>query len=139
ITTEDHPLYGQFLRQADMENSEDDRDESPILVMDAETDKLEVESKVKNGILDLEEEVTLKDDTKVTVKTGFALLKESARKHTLDEYSDFCGVPAKTIVGLAKKFTSHGRKAAIITHGGMMSGNGFYNAWAILTLNVLIG
>src|SRR5699024_11243994 len=50
-----------------------------------------------------------------------------------------CGVPEKTIHGLSRKFTSHGRKAAVISHGGMMSGNGFYNAWSVMAMNVLIG
>ncbi|WP_139818006.1 molybdopterin dinucleotide binding domain-containing protein, partial [Salmonella enterica] len=36
-------------------------------------------------------------------------------------------------------FTAHGRKAAVISHGGMMAGNGFYNAWSVMMLNALIG
>ncbi|TON21335.1 hypothetical protein CGH60_25865, partial [Vibrio parahaemolyticus] len=32
-----------------------------------------------------------------------------------------------------------GRKAAVISHGGMMGGNGFYTAWSVIMLNALIG
>src|SRR5690606_31039315 len=41
--------------------------------------------------------------------------------------------------GLADKFSSHGRKACAVAHGGMMSGSGFYNAYSVVTLNALIG
>lgn len=43
------------------------------------------------------------------------------------------------IGALADAFTRHGRKAAVITHGGMMAGNGFYNARSVMMLNALIG
>lgn len=139
ITSEDHPLYGQFLRESDLNESEAPREESAILVIDEENNELGSEDTVKNGVLTAARSVTLTSGDTVTVKTSFLLLVESAHQHTLEDYSQFCGVPVETMVSLAKKFTSFGRKAAIITHGGMMSGNGFYNAWSIMALNVLIG
>jgi tetrathionate reductase subunit A len=48
-------------------------------------------------------------------------------------------VPEDVIVGLAKEFTSHGKKAAVTSHGGTMAANGFQSAFALVTLNTLIG
>jgi tetrathionate reductase subunit A len=75
----------------------------------------------------------------VTVKTPFELLRESARRFALAEYSAACGIPEAVIAGLAEEFTRHGRKASAVAHGGMMAGNGFNNAYAVVTLNALIG
>ncbi|EPJ7185256.1 tetrathionate reductase subunit TtrA [Citrobacter amalonaticus] len=84
-------------------------------------------------------QVTLADGRSVTVKSSFQCLKESAEKMTLAQYSQQCGVAEDNIIALADAFTRHGRKAAVVTHGGMMAGNGFYNAWAVIMLNALIG
>ncbi|MBN9886652.1 molybdopterin dinucleotide binding domain-containing protein [Salipiger abyssi] len=75
----------------------------------------------------------------VAVKTALTLLREEAMAQSLDAYAQDCGIPAETIAGLAREFTSHGRKAAVNSHGGMMNGSGFYNAWALTMLNTLIG
>lgn len=83
--------------------------------------------------------VTLADGRSLTVKSSFQCLKESAEKMTLAQYSLQCGVAEDKIIALADAFTRHGRKAAVVTHGGMMAGNGFYNAWAVMMLNALIG
>lgn len=84
-------------------------------------------------------QLTLADGQTVTVKSGFQRLKESADKLSLAQYGQQCGVPAARVGELADAFTHHGRKAAVITHGGMMAGNGFYNAWSVMMLNALIG
>ncbi|EAC2141350.1 tetrathionate reductase subunit TtrA [Salmonella enterica subsp. enterica] len=83
--------------------------------------------------------VTLADGQRVTVKSGLQRLKEAAEKLSLAQYSEQCGVPEAQIIALAETFTGHGRKAAVISHGGMMAGNGFYNAWSVMMLNALIG
>ncbi|HCA26861.1 MAG TPA: tetrathionate reductase subunit TtrA [Betaproteobacteria bacterium] len=75
----------------------------------------------------------------VMVKTSLQMLKEAAEQQTMEEYATICGIPQETIEKLAYKFTSHGKKAAVDTHGGMMATNGFYSAFAVLTLNTLIG
>ena len=137
IIEEESPLYGQFLRLADIEGGE--RSESPILTLDAATGELLDVNQSLRGTLYHEGRVTLADGSDVEVATSFTMLKRSADRFSLEEYSDVCGVPVATIEGLAYKFTNHGHKAAIITHGGMMSGNGFYNTWSLLALNVLIG
>ncbi|AWJ82295.1 tetrathionate reductase subunit A (plasmid) [Azospirillum sp. TSH58] len=75
----------------------------------------------------------------VAVKTSLTLLREQAMRLDLAGYADACGIPADVIAGLAREFTSHGKKAAANAHGGMMAGNGFYNAFGVVTLNTLIG
>lgn len=73
------------------------------------------------------------------VKSALSCLRDEAQKLTLAQYSDICGVPEADIVALAREFTAHGTRAAVDTHGGTMHANGFYTAYAILMLNVLIG
>lgn len=73
------------------------------------------------------------------MRSSFLCLQQAAERFTLAEYSARCGVSAETIAALAKEFTSYQRQAAVIAHGGMMSGNGFYNSWAVMMLNALIG
>lgn len=76
----------------------------------------------------------------VAVKSVFRLLKERTQEHTLDEYADFAGIDAEMITQLADEFTSHGKKAAAeLYRGPVKHTNGYYNAQAIITLNLLIG
>lgn len=75
----------------------------------------------------------------VVARTSLQILANEARRFTIAEYSEKCGVKAEVIKALAREFTAHGKRAAIDTHGGVMSSNGFYTAWAVLMLNVLIG
>jgi len=78
-------------------------------------------------------------DAEVAAKTSLTLLREAAYAHEIAEYSEACGIPVATIEELANELTSHGRKAGVNSHGGMMSGAGFYNAYALVMLNTLIG
>lgn len=75
----------------------------------------------------------------LAVKTSLTLLRDEASRMDLRGYAEICGIPADVIAGLAHEFTSHGKKAAANAHGGMMAGNGFYNAFGVVTLNTLIG
>src|SRR5690554_7832449 len=67
------------------------------------------------------------------------LLRESANEYDLATYAEHCGIPEATIVELAERYASHGRRAVVNCHGGMMSGNGFYAAFAVQMLNLLAG
>ena len=58
---------------------------------------------------------------------------------TLAEYSAECDVPVAVIEALARKFTSHGKRAVLNTHGGVMNGRAFYTAYALVMLNALVG
>ena len=75
----------------------------------------------------------------VAVKTALTLLREEALSRDIADYAKDCGIPEDKLIELAHEFTSHGRKAAVSSHGGMMTGTGFYNAYALMMLNTLIG
>jgi len=87
------------------------------------------------GLLEFDGEVN-----GIPVKTAFTLLKERVMEKTLEEYAEICGVDARLIADLAEEFTSHGKKAvAELYRGPVQHTNGYYNAQAIILLNVLVG
>lgn len=135
VMSKDHPKYGQFLKQKDLSglNAEESN-----LVFDAKEQLVSADTAL-TGELFGTKTITLKNGDVVEVKTSFSNLFESAQRQTIEEYSELSGIPEKKIIELAFRFTSHGRRAAVITHGGMMSASGFYSAWSILMLNALIG
>lgn len=136
IADENHPLAGQHLHLSHLNGGDGQADEALVM---KEAGGLVPVSQCERGALFVTQQVTLHDGSRVTVKSSFQCLKESAQRFTLEAYSQQCGVAVDQIVALATAFTSYGRKAAVVTHGGMMSGNGFYNAWAVMMLNVLLG
>ncbi len=81
----------------------------------------------------------------IPVKSAFTLLKERAFEKTLEAYAQLAGLDeelggAGTIVELAREFTSHGKRAvAEFYRGAVQHTNGYYQAQAIITLNVLLG
>lgn len=136
IVDDDHPQAGQHLTTAHLYN--DGTTPALPVVVDA-SGALVAADRCDTATLLVHQQVTLYDGRQVTVKSSFQRLKEAAEQMTLADYSAQCGVPVAQIQQLAETFTRYGRKAAVITHGGMMAGNGFYNAWATMMLNVLIG
>lgn len=74
------------------------------------------------------------------VKSSLQLVYESASSKTIQQYAEICGVNPEDIIELAKEFTSHGKKAVADLHRGVSQHtNGFYNVFAMYTLNALIG
>ncbi|HAU5066409.1 TPA: tetrathionate reductase subunit TtrA [Citrobacter amalonaticus] len=135
VIADDLPgLAGQHLTRSHLDPS---ATSDPLVVN--EHNELVPASDCLRAALFVARQVTLADGRSVTVKSSFQCLKESAEKMTLAQYSEQCGVAEDKIIALADAFTRHGRKAAVVTHGGMMAGNGFYNAWAVMMLNALIG
>jgi tetrathionate reductase subunit A len=143
VTEPGHPREGRHLRASDLGlapegvSAYDEAD--PHLILAADGRPVPAESAAIDAWLDAE--VTLVDATgqPVAVKSGYRLLEAAALSLSLDDYARECGIPAQTIAALAGAFTAHGRKAAAVAHGGMMSGAGFYSAFGVITLNVLIG
>ncbi len=138
-----HPRNGFFLRGSDIGQSvaEADRykDADPFVVIDASTDS-PLPHSAANGPASLYVERTVEiAGAPVKIASSLSLLAANARSRSLEDYSGLCGVPVETIVGLAREFTSHGKKAAANAHGGTMAGNGFQSAYAIVMLNTLIG
>ncbi|MGQ5792077.1 tetrathionate reductase subunit TtrA [Serratia sp. IR-2025] len=134
IAESEHPRAGQHLTLADLNGAES---ASPLVVNGA--GELVAAEACDSAELWVSRTVTLHDGVQVGVKSGFQCLKEAADKLSPEAYSRQCGVPVARIAALAEAFTAHGRKAAVIAHGGMMAANGFYNTWSVMMLNVLIG
>ncbi len=73
-------------------------------------------------------------------KTVFALLRDMVMEHTVDQWANDCGIPVRQLIEVAHEFTDHGRKAvADLYRGPVQHTNGYHNARAILTLNLLVG
>jgi tetrathionate reductase subunit A len=142
IDTEDHPRRGRFLRASDLGHAEADSEKDlPMVVADGE---LVASEAVMAAELFVDREVALGgvqegSGERVRVKSSLTLLREAAHEHDLAAYAEQCGIPEATIVELARRYASHGRRAVVNCHGGMMSGNGFYAAFAVQMLNVLAG
>ncbi|MEX0601686.1 MAG: molybdopterin-dependent oxidoreductase, partial [Rhodothermales bacterium] len=76
----------------------------------------------------------------VKVKTAFQLIADYARSKSVAEWAEACGVPAEQVEAVARKFARHGKKAtAELYRGAVQHTNGYYNAQAIITLNLLAG
>ncbi|WP_367068327.1 tetrathionate reductase subunit A [Oryzisolibacter sp. LB2S] len=140
-----HPRYGQFLRGADIglplpAPVDDKTPAEDVYVVQLADGSLAAHTVAQAAELRVEREVTpVGSDAPVAVCTAFMKLRAEAQRQTLQEYSDLCGVPLKDIEDLAREFTSHGKQAVANSHGGTMSGAGFYTAYAIAMLNNLIG
>jgi tetrathionate reductase subunit A len=142
------PGTGKFLRASDMglvaapapekagENSGKEEDAPMVVGLAGE---MLPADKCPQAALFFRGEVTLPDGRAVTVATALQLLKEEAQKHSIEEYGTLCGVSAAVIEDLARELTSHGKRAAVDVHGGMMSTSGGNATFTVLTLNTLIG
>lgn len=153
ISDESHPRHGNFLRVSDLAtlpdlkispalslpfDGEPRSEADPFVVVDAHTGALSAHTQHGEAALFVDQTVmTTKGE--VRVKSSLQRLKEEAFKYDLDFYSEQCGIPKAQIIELAERFTSHGTKAVVDTHGGNMHTNGFYNAFTIVMLNALIG
>lgn len=136
ITTKGHPRESFFLRASDLGLAEAGSDADVPLVVDA-VGKLVSSESVLAAELFVEREVELVGGETVLVKSSMTLLRESANEYDLATYAEHCGIPQEKIIELAAKFASHGRRAVVNCHGGMMSGNGFYSAFGVQMLNLL--
>ena len=142
IAQDGHPRQGRFLRGSDIgievASEEQYKDADPYVIATAAGELVAAGSAMVPAVLDASRVIEL-DGKPVTVKTPFEMLRASARRFDIAEYSALCGVPEEVIIGLADEFTRHGRKASAVAHGGMMAGNGFNSAYSVVTLNALIG
>ena len=143
IVDETNPLHGQPITSENLSGKSIDPDnEAPEdyhIVKDEKTQAFIAAKDCMRADLWVDEKMTLNDGSVVPIKSAMTLLKESCFEHSLDFYAKQCEVPVATMKALAKKFTSHGHKAVVISHGGTMHSNGFYTAWAILMLNAMVG
>lgn len=76
----------------------------------------------------------------VAYKSVLQLLKEKASEKSIEQWAEVCGIPVRHIIEVSREFTAHGKKAAAeLYRGPVQHTNGYYNAQAIISLNVLIG
>ena len=76
----------------------------------------------------------------IKVKTCFTLLKDEADSKSLSEWAELAGIPLKDLEEVAREYTSHGTKAAVeFYRGPVQHTNGYYNAQALIALNILLG
>ncbi|NOZ70805.1 MAG: molybdopterin-dependent oxidoreductase, partial [Chloroflexi bacterium] len=76
----------------------------------------------------------------IAYKSAFLLYKEETMAHSMEEWSEICGIPVRKIEEVAREFTSHGKRAAVdLYRGPVQHTNGYYNGLAIIMLNVLVG
>ncbi len=129
-----HPRAGSFLRGADLGWDDDEA----WVVVDAASGGWAPHTQPAPAELFVDTVVEL-DGQAVAVKSSMQRLKEEAQRMDMAAYSRECGVPVAAIEALAHKFTSYGKQAAVNSHGGVMNGNAFYTAYAILMLNALVG
>ncbi|MGO1500364.1 MAG: molybdopterin dinucleotide binding domain-containing protein [Marinobacter sp.] len=137
IEDDDHPRAGHFLRLSDIGQAEAGADGDHPVVVNREGQLASAEA-AKRAQLFVERTVET-GEGQVTVRSSLLKLRKEAMQFSIEEYADICGIHADVIRKLAKRFTSFGRTAAADTHGGMMSGAGFYAAYGINMLNLLVG
>ena len=76
----------------------------------------------------------------ISYKTAFQLYKEETMLHTMEEWSDICGVSVRKIEEVSNEFTSHGKRVGVdFYRGPVQHTNGYYSGTAIVMLNVLVG
>lgn len=138
-----HPRNGFFLRGSDLGLAVPEADKykeaDPFVVIDQATAAPTIHAKATGPAALFVDQAVAVGGQSVRVRSSLDLLREAANTHTIAQYADACGIPADIIEGLAREFTSHGKKAAINSHGGTMAGNGFTNAFALVSLNTLVG
>ena len=131
-----HPAFASFLTSklaglgVGPKQAEIDR-----VVIDAASGKPVRTESSQQAVIDYVGEVN-----GIRVRSAFARVRESAAKHSMEEYAQICGIDANRMVALAREFTSHGRKANCELYRGVVKHpNGYYNAVAVLLLNLLVG
>ena len=137
-----HPRERRFLRASDLGLAmpEDQRyKEGDAFVCLNDAGKPVFTDKIKGPASLFVDTAVAVGGQDVRVKSSLQLLREEAMRLELPAYAKACGIPVETLVALAKELASHGKRASVIAHGGMMSGSGFYNAYALMSINALLG
>ena len=109
-----HPRYGQFLRGADLglplpEPVDEKTPAEDVYVVQLADGSLAPHTVAQPAELVVQRDFTpikaadaTEEPAPMAVCTSFVKLREEARRQTLQEYSDKCGVPVKDIEDLAR-------------------------------------
>jgi len=125
---------GRFLRASDIGMGDENtfvviKDGKPVPVNPYDEDK------------PVEGELLFEGEIKgIKVKTAFKILYDYAMSKSLNEWAEICGIPVDDIIEVAEEFAKHGKRSvAELYRGPVQHTNGYYNAQAIITLNLLMG
>lgn len=93
------------------------------------------------GAADLEVDAVIEIKGKPSrVKSVFKLLQERAAERSMEDYAADAGVDAAVVADMAREFTSHGKRACVMSYrGAAMHANGYNAVRAMGYLNFLIG
>jgi tetrathionate reductase subunit A len=127
LIIQDENEFGKILKDG----------ETP-LVLDANDNVLKSSDDISQAVLDFKGSVEFKGKT-YNVQTAFYELKKNVNELALNEYAKECGVSVEKMHEIAKKFTSHGRRASVDCHGGTMHTTGFYTTYAVMMLGAMVG
>ena len=137
-----HPREGRMLRASDLgaEVAEEERykDGDAFVCLDGNGKPVFHDRALGPARIFVDTTLTV-GGQEVAVKSSLQLLREEAMKQDMEAYAKACGIGAPTLEALARELSSHGKQASVIAHGGMMSGSGFYNAYALMSINALLG
>lgn len=112
------------LRAEDMGIEVGEDEEDVFIVMDKSSKKAVKYNETDTADLLFEGKVETKDGREIEVRTAFLILKDSAFKYELNEYSDACGIPVERIESIGNEFTSHGTQVAVDGMGSTATANG---------------
>lgn len=97
------------------------------------------ENTVVEGDLFVDTEI-LSGGEPVKVKSSLQILREAAEEKTFDEWCELAGLEPAKVLEVAKDLTSYGKQAAVDIHRGVAQHtNGFYNVFAWMSVNMLLG
>lgn len=135
-----HPDDGAFLRARHLAPSLTGEEADQAMVFEPKGQSPKAAESINLADLDRSETVMDHAGNAIRVKTAFTLLKQEALSTTMADYSAACGVGLDQITSVAKEFSSHGTRAAVTQyHGAGNYVNGTYAAYAVASLNILVG
>jgi len=142
VTEPGHPREGRMLRASDLGHAVAEearyKDGDAYVCLDA-AGKPRLHDKATEAAPLFVDTTLAVGGQDIHVKSALQLLREEAMRFEMQGYAEACGIPVTTLATLAEKLATHGKKASVIAHGGMMSGSGFYNAYALMSINMLLG
>lgn len=76
----------------------------------------------------------------IAYKSALKLYAEETQANSMEEWADISGISVRKIEEVSRELTSHGKKVGVeLYRGPVQHTNGYYNAAAIIMLNVLVG
>ena len=140
ICDPDHSDDGAFLRMHHLQSDLTGDIAQAKVVFEPESNAPLSATSVTQADLDREGAVRDSAGHPIRVKTAYRLLKESAFAHSMAEYAKISGVNLAQIKRVAREFSSYGTRAAVTQyHGAGNYVNGTYAAYAVASLNALVG